>query len=976
MLFDLEARAPMAGMMPAARAMRMQVECPICNTKLIFEVGKEFAGRTVRVTCTGCDTPIDASTEMLRSQPQTAPPMQAPERGALAQSLANRMHASQHASSAPFAGGQQPPRQQHSEVLKYEVQCPHAACGHRIVSHIERHRIGAGQVRVECPRCHSRIDCTLQAPPASAHLQQHQPHPMSQLQQSVQRQPFLSGPSQLHTKTAPAPLPALRALPKPMSAVRYIAMMIRNEVPTLDDDVEWISSDDETLADESQGRQVVDLTGHSAEKELGIKARRRGACDAMGRPKIEDGLVRMQKLEHVGVKTEGKVKREKPEVGVKESDTMQIDCSDQSKLVLKTEEAGRVRKQNGIGESKVCEKRETFEGLTHELVGDILMCWSMLRRLASHLTLPDLALETFVSAICCTPADRMKVSKNKKEAGDRAGGDGTESDDKNSETSDDRDAPELVRDTYQDDVYISLLYELCGELRRKEALVPSSSALNVHTWPEALRTYLHWMARHVYLISVGCDRDTQNERPDSEDGTEEGKARLSEMEREMQSRQEELLQIAQKLKGGDYSSLSLSERILVLSMLCNQLLHTGKFHQQVDQEENRAAQVRYSLQEMLSVIKQEESFSDTPLRYNPQPLPPLPLSSDADDESRAQALAARAQLEASRDAKTKASRAEDASKRAAIVKGIVRPSKALLHADGTRLPMGVDLKGTEVLINGLANGHELPVGVRRCKGVIFRTLMPGWHEVRRVDWNEKFRSAAAYVQAGSEDKKEDEKALLDPAFVEDETLRKLHQVKVKTAKLELMAEADRRCTVLTCREEPLGHDRHARAVMRWNGYLNEIFVQDQQYRWGVYRSAALERYMAALDSSQKSHERLLRGRAETPEEQKMAEIVQSESCILSSLRKVREFTLALKQAGGDVDAVADMMKPRETQVNLVGFVRVSTLLTWTRPRCLRKTLDASAMVNCMPHPIFKRNQAKSPALSLGRHTIPERMSTA
>jgi hypothetical protein len=46
----------------------------------------------------------------------------------------------------------------------------------------------------------------------------------------------------------------------------------------------------------------------------------------------------------------------------------------------------------------------------------------------------------------------------------------------------------------------------------------------------------------------------------------------------------------------------------------------------------------------------------------------------------------------------------------------------------------VELKNTEVLVNGLANGHELPPGVRRCKGKIFRTLMPGWHEVRRIDW--------------------------------------------------------------------------------------------------------------------------------------------------------------------------------------------------------------------------------------------------
>jgi len=47
-----------------AKAMRMQVECPICNTKLVFEVLPQYAGRTVRVTCTNYETPIDASTDM------------------------------------------------------------------------------------------------------------------------------------------------------------------------------------------------------------------------------------------------------------------------------------------------------------------------------------------------------------------------------------------------------------------------------------------------------------------------------------------------------------------------------------------------------------------------------------------------------------------------------------------------------------------------------------------------------------------------------------------------------------------------------------------------------------------------------------------------------------------------------------------------------------------------------------------------
>jgi hypothetical protein len=57
---------------------------------------------------------------------------------------------------------------------------------------------------------------------------------------------------------------------------------------------------------------------------------------------------------------------------------------------------------------KLDRKEDKDCGLTHELVGEILMCWSMLRRLASHLTLPDLSLDTFVAAICNTQSSRMK----------------------------------------------------------------------------------------------------------------------------------------------------------------------------------------------------------------------------------------------------------------------------------------------------------------------------------------------------------------------------------------------------------------------------------------------------------------------------------------------------------------------------------------------------------------------------------------
>jgi hypothetical protein len=54
--------------------------------------------------------------------------------------------------------------------------------------------------------------------------------------------------------------------------------------------------------------------------------------------------------------------------------------------------------------------------------------------------------------------------------------------------------------------------------------------------------------------------------------------------------------------------------MLILSTLCYQVLHTAKFHQQVEQEENRASQVRYSLQEIMTAILEEDNFSKSALQ--------------------------------------------------------------------------------------------------------------------------------------------------------------------------------------------------------------------------------------------------------------------------------------------------------------------------------------------------------------------------
>jgi hypothetical protein len=804
------------------------------------------------------------------------------------------------------------------------------------------------------------------------------------------------------SRAPPAPLPPLPRLPKPMSAVRYIAMMIRNDPDLNNADVELItSSDDELSLDEEAGAKSKE------DKE-------KGAPDGTlaGGTKVEETKQEQEKSDDVdgakmdvddrGVKTEdaadvvkegaGGVKIEAPDgqhapehkgeaapydhqgaatrlekkeavsqsgtvVKYEETDKDGIDgvesTGDAAKVAKMADametQGSKSAKGTSAGEadgagvdskawggdaammeedakSNIQEAEGNLDreedkdcGLTHELVGEILMCWSMLRRLASHLTLPDLSLDTFVAAICSTQSSRMKSS-----VGIRGGNLGDDSDVDSGGDEQGGSAPNggvdtSIRATYEGDVYISLLYELCSELRRRETLVPSSGALNVHTWPEALRTYLIWMAHHVYLVSVGCERDTQNERPDPQDGTEEGKRRLNAMEEEMYTTSDKLLNVADFLKHFEFSSLALSDRILVLSTLLNQLLHTGKFHQQVDQEELRASQVRYSLAEMMSVLVEEDNFSSNAVRTAPLPAAPSPPI-DADEETRAQRQAERAKMEAEQRSRA----LDDAAKRVAHLKRIVRPSKALLSEDGTKLPYGVvELKGTKVLINGLPDGHELPPGVRRCKGTIFRTLMPGWHEVRRVDWPgahaggpglqglikaDKAASAGGGAAAGG-DPPVDEGALLDFNFVCDEELRKLHQVKVKTAKLELIAEADRRCTVLTCREEPLGYDRHDRAVMRWNGYLNEVFVQDQRHRWGVYRGEAFDRYVTALEGSQERQKK--GGGTQTAEDM---QISSNECKILVALRKVKGYIGELKAAGGQVDAVADMMRPREAQV--------------------------------------------------------------
>jgi hypothetical protein len=139
--------------------MRMSVACPVCSTRLVFEVLPQYVGRTVRVICTGCQTPIDASTEQAPSMPvpqlQHANPnfaLQRDSRMNLANGLASRMQGQGLQPDRPGYGGgapqlpagahkplqqqqQQQQRPAHNsagsgagkptgESLKYEVQCP------------------------------------------------------------------------------------------------------------------------------------------------------------------------------------------------------------------------------------------------------------------------------------------------------------------------------------------------------------------------------------------------------------------------------------------------------------------------------------------------------------------------------------------------------------------------------------------------------------------------------------------------------------------------------------------------------------------------------------------------------------------------------------------------------------------------------------------------------------------------------------
>jgi len=123
----------------------------MCSTLLVFEVEPQYMGKTLRVVCTNCDTPIDAETR----QPQQGGPgfqhnVQEPSAMQHANGLANKIahsfdtdgygdnnhkhpQAPLHQSSQQQAASAQQQhyhsqKQQHSSgCLKYEVLCPNPA---------------------------------------------------------------------------------------------------------------------------------------------------------------------------------------------------------------------------------------------------------------------------------------------------------------------------------------------------------------------------------------------------------------------------------------------------------------------------------------------------------------------------------------------------------------------------------------------------------------------------------------------------------------------------------------------------------------------------------------------------------------------------------------------------------------------------------------------------------------------------------
>jgi hypothetical protein len=107
--------------------------------------------------------------------------------------------------------------------------------------------------------------------------------------------------------------------------------------------------------------------------------------------------------------------------------------------------------------------------LTEEMVGEVLTCWTLLRRAARLLQLPNMSLQRFLQAL---------------------GAQG----------------PESEGSLLMADIHISILTAVCAEVQKPEQNVRPVSVCNVFTWMEVLRLYLLYMSRNMHYCTIGCQK--------------------------------------------------------------------------------------------------------------------------------------------------------------------------------------------------------------------------------------------------------------------------------------------------------------------------------------------------------------------------------------------------------------------------------------------------------------------------------------
>ena len=563
----------------------------------------------------------------------------------------------------------------------------------------------------------------------------------------------------------------LPPLPNAVYAALYMTRILQKKKT---DDLFRMESKRVGKKQEERGANVVEEGGGS-----GGKRKERAAekdADGGGAGKAEGGG-RKGKKQKTKDNDEGKGKGRRGDETETESESEVEESKD--KIVEAKEEEGQnevvvVDDSDEVRElpAAVLDGEDQECDIDDETVGTILECWAFVMRASHQLDLKPMSLDKFLLAL----TDRSHAV-----------------------------AEGETRPI--DDIFMAMVDGACRTIHNASAAVRAIKALNVVTWPEALRAFLVWRSKGLYKNYIGCNRGEENDRIDYSRerdcaGTEEGAKRMEAMDKDMYYEAEALQQLASKLESDGFRSMSLKERLSLLMALTSQMNSSAEVHYQTDEMH---AQNQFKIHTdlrtlMFQILNREAMLSDEAGEENAKAEGGKRLW-DADENTLGSILLNH--------------------------KFIIRPATSLRLASPDQEP--IMLPGVSVFITGLADGTQLPLEMQDCKGVIDRTLFHGWYLVKATN-SLPWYPTTAYAPLASPPETPIANPpslttlLINMKLISDGKWRKFHQAACLKARLVCYATCSHYRAVNGPRIEMLGYDRSNRQIMRFFGEVDEAWV--------------------------------------------------------------------------------------------------------------------------------------------------------